>query len=302
MSHTPSAEASALFVRAQQLRATGKSAHTREIIGICQRAIKIDPDFARAWALLAVSQTLLGFDAGPGEDGAEAADRALALDPNLAEAHAVKGRVLIGHGNAAEAKTAVEKALQLDPESYDVNAVAARYFIATKKYGDAIKHLTKAENLMQSDVWSLGMALQCHEARGDNVGARMAAQHGMERINKILAADPEHADALERGVTTLLRLGQSAKAKDWAEKVLKLNPDSRSLRYNMACAMVQLGNFDRAIELLEPVAAACGRQGIEWFKVDTDLDPIRKGARFKHMMAAAEARLAGGQVIPPAAP
>ena len=92
MTQAPSAEASAVFVRAQQLRATGKSVHTREIIELCQRAIKIDPTFARAWALLAVSQTLLGFDAGPGEDGEEASDKALALDPNLAEAHAVKGR------------------------------------------------------------------------------------------------------------------------------------------------------------------------------------------------------------------
>ena len=202
-------------------------------------------------------------------------------------------RKSIGSGKAAEAKAEVDKALELNPESYDVHAVAARYFIATKKYGDAIKHLTKAEQIMQTDVWSLGMALQCHEARGDNVGARMAAQHGMERINKILASDPEHADALERGATTLLRLGQSAKAKDWAEKVLKLSPESKSLRYNMACAMVQLARFDRAIELLEPVSTVANRQGIEWFKVDTDLDPIRKGAKFKHMMEGAEARLAG---------
>ena len=47
------------------------------------------------------------------------------------------------------------------------------------------------------------------------------------------------------------------------------------------------------MELLEPVAATCTRWGIEWIKVDTDLDPIRKGAKFKHMMEAAEARLAG---------
>ncbi|MGH8443426.1 MAG: tetratricopeptide repeat protein [Nevskiaceae bacterium] len=288
----PSAEASALFIRAQQLRATGRLQYTREIIDLCRRAVKIDPGFARAWALLAVCQTLLGFDAGPGEDGGEAADKALALDPELGEAHAVKGRVLIGRGNAAEAKPEIERALQLDPGSYDVNAAAARYFISTKKYGDAIKHLTKAESLMEMDAWAVGMALQCHEARGDNAGARMAAQHSMERINKILAKDPEHVDAIGFGVTTLLRLGQGAKAQDWIEKALKLSPDSRNLRYNMACAMVQLARFDRALELLEPVAAATSRWGIEWIKIDTDLDPIRKGARFKTMLEQAEARLA----------
>lgn len=294
----PKAGAEALYEQAQQLRATGKSKHTREIIDLCRHAIGIDPNHAKSWALLAVCQTLLGFDSGPGEDGTEAADKAQALDPNLAEAHAVKGRLLVGSGRAAEAKAEIDKALQLNPESYDVCAAAARYYIATKKYGDAIKMLTKAENLMLSDVWALGMALQCHEARGDNVGARKAAQHAIERINKILAADPDHGDALAFGVTTLLRLGQSAKAKEWAEKALKQNPDNRNLQYNMACAMVQLGNFDRAVELLEPVSVACNRQGIEWFKVDTDLDPIRKSPRFKAMLEKAEARL-GASPPPP---
>lgn len=287
----PSTEASALFIRAQQLRATGKLEHTREIIELCSRAVKIEPEFAHAWTLLAVCQTLLGFDAGPGEDGREAASKALALDPGLGEAHAVMGRVLVGQGRAAEAKAEIERALELDAGSYDVNAAAARYFIATKKYGDAIKHLTQAETLMEMDAWAVGMALQCHEARGDNAGARMAAQHAMERINKILAADPEHVDALGFGVTTLLRLGQGAKAQEWAEKALKLAPNSRNLRYNMACAMVQLARFDRALELLEPVAATTGRWGVEWMKIDTDLDPIRKGARFKAMLEQAEARL-----------
>ena len=285
------AEASALYVRAQQLRATGKSVHIREIIDLCRRASALDPGFARPWALLAICQTLLGFDGSQEDDGWQAAEQALALDPNVAEAHAVKGRLLMGRGKAPEAKVEIDKALQLDPESYDVNAVAARYFIATKKYGDAIKHLAKAEKLMETDVWAPGMALQCHEARGDNAGARMAAQNSMARINKILAADPDHVDALAFGVTTLLRLGQGTKAQEWAEKALRLAPDNRNLQYNMACAMVQLARFDRAIELLEPVSTVANRQGIEWFKVDTDLDPIRKSPRFKTMLEAAEKRL-----------
>src|SRR6185503_6526581 len=128
-------EASAMFIRAQQLRATGKSRHTREIIDLCRRAVRIEPAFARAWALLAVCETLLGFDAAPGEDGAAAADKALELDPNLGDAHAVKGRVLVGQGRIAEAKAEIDKALELDPGSYDVNAAAARYYIAAKKYG-----------------------------------------------------------------------------------------------------------------------------------------------------------------------
>src|SRR5258706_5927532 len=134
-----SPEANAVYLRAQQLRATGKSRHTREIIELCRQATRLDPKFARAWALLAVCETLLGCDAAPGEDGAAAADRALALDPQLGDAHAVKGRVLVGQGRLAEAKGEIEAGVKLEPESYDVNAAAARYYIAAKKYGDALK-------------------------------------------------------------------------------------------------------------------------------------------------------------------
>jgi adenylate cyclase len=286
------AEAERLYQQARQLRATGKSIHNREIVQLCRNAVELDPGFARAWALMAVCQTLLGFDAAAGEDGTQATENALTLDPNLGEAHAVKGRLLVGAGRAAEAKPEIERALQLDPEAYDVNAAAARYFIATKNYGDAIRHLAKCEAVNPQDVWAGGMALQCHEARGDNLGARKAAEQAMQRIDKVLATDPEHGDALGFGVTAFIRLGRPQKALDWAERALQLNPDSRNLRYNMACAMVQMGRFDRAIELLEPVAEAAGRQGIEWFKVDTDLDPIRKSPRFKALLERAEARLA----------
>lgn len=289
---TKNDEAHQLYLQAREYRASGKSVHHREIIRLCRRAAELDPGYARAWALLAVCQTLLGFDAAPGEDGAEATEKALGLDPNLAEAHAVKGRLLVGAGRAAEAKGEIERALQLDAASYDVNAAAARYFISTKRYSEAIAHLARCEAAQESDVWAAGMALQCYEARSDNAGVRKAAEHAMQRIEKILAADPAHADALGFGVTALIRLGKSVKALDWAERALQASPDNKNLRYNMACAMVQMGRFDRAIELLEPIAETAIRPSIEWFKVDTDLDPIRRSPRFKTMLERAEARLA----------
>lgn len=290
-SRTPHPEALKLYQQARELRATGQSRHHRDIIRLCKSAVELDPDFAPAWALLGVCQTLLGFDSPQGEDGSAAAEKALALDPGLADAHAVRARVLIAAGRTDEAKGEIERALQLAPDSFDVCAAAARFFIATKNYGEAIKQLTRCESLLETDVWAVGMALQCHEARGDRAGARLAAEHAMQRIDKVLASDPTHADALGFGVTALIRLGKGARALEWAEKALQLSPDNRNLQYNMACAMVQLGKFDRSVELLEPVAEFAGRQGIEWLKVDTDLDPIRKGPRFRAMLEKAEARL-----------
>jgi adenylate cyclase len=65
------------------------------IVRLCERATEIDPNYAPAWALLAIGQAnMRALTSKSAENGWDAANRALALDPNLAEAHAAKGRVL----------------------------------------------------------------------------------------------------------------------------------------------------------------------------------------------------------------
>ena len=55
------------------------------------------------------------------------ADKALALDPSLAEAHAARGEVLRIAGRSDEATAAFEQALALDPNSYEANLAYARH-------------------------------------------------------------------------------------------------------------------------------------------------------------------------------
>jgi adenylate cyclase len=60
----------------------------------CQRALEVDANYAHAWALLALCQSSLSLRGRGEESGLSAAEKALALDPTLAEAHAARGRVL----------------------------------------------------------------------------------------------------------------------------------------------------------------------------------------------------------------
>ena len=88
---------------------------------------EIDPDYAAAWALMAVSQAALRFHfSEPGDGGLAAAERALSIDANLAEAHAAIARVLTSNSKYDEAQREIETALRLDPESFEVNTAAAR--------------------------------------------------------------------------------------------------------------------------------------------------------------------------------
>jgi adenylate cyclase len=126
-----------------------------------QQALEIDPNYDRAWALLAISQTgLYGLSASV-DDGLHAAERALSLNPDLADALAAKARVLAGLGRFEEAFVLHERSLPLDPESYDVRFLYGRSCFQTGRHHDAIVHWERAAELSEtalSPVYSLGMS------------------------------------------------------------------------------------------------------------------------------------------------
>ena len=94
-------------------------------------------------------------------------------------------------------------------------------------------------------------------------------------------------------VGALAALGESERAKEWAERALLLDPDNLNLRYNFACTLVtDLHEFDAGLDMLEPAFAKLRIEAVNWTKTDPDLDPIRDLPRFRAMLVAAEARLA----------
>ncbi|HUO13096.1 MAG TPA: TIR domain-containing protein, partial [Caulobacteraceae bacterium] len=104
---TDSAEAYDLYLAARSYWLTGNNGDARPqeaIERLCRRAVEIDPGYAQAWALMAVGQYNLHRNhGGSGDAGQAALDRALALNPDLPEAHAVKAGVLSFEGRHDEA-------------------------------------------------------------------------------------------------------------------------------------------------------------------------------------------------------
>jgi adenylate cyclase len=294
---TTNPEAYKLYLMARQYSFIASERHRPLIIRLCQRAVEIDPDYAPAWALLAIGQSNFRLLSGAsGDNGWDAANRALALDPDLADAHAAKGRILADQGAYENAAREHEIAVRLDPESYEVNCAAARCYTAMRRYDDAIRYYEKATAVNDRDFWACGMAIQCYEAKGDLEGLKRIARHTLERVERIVAAEPDHTTAMTHGVSALVALGEKEKALDWIERALLLAPrDDLNLRYNLACNVAQLGEADRALDLLETVVTKTQSETLPWIKIDTTLDNIREHPRFKAMIAAAEARLETAQ-------
>jgi adenylate cyclase len=222
-----------------------------------------------------------------------AAQRALELDGNLAEAHAAKAQVLSQNARSDDALREIEIALRLDPESYEVNRAAGLCYYAIRRFDQAILHFEKAATVVETDFQAAGMLVSCYTAIGDKEGARKAARRALERCERIVAMEPDHGSAMGFGVGALAALGEAERAKEWAERAILLDPDNINLRYNFACSLiVDLHEYDAALDLLAPRFESMGIEVLNWVKSDPDLDPIREHPRFKAMLAAAEARLA----------
>jgi adenylate cyclase len=303
---TDNVEAYNLYLMARQYSVTGNLGDARRneaIIRICRRATELDPNYARAWALIAVALVNLRFYVGnEGDNGLEAAERALSLDENLAEAHAAKVDVLTFKADYDEALAEIGKALRLDPESYEVNRAAGRLYYAMRRIEDAIRHLEKAASLMETDYWAAGMIGPCYKAVGDKEGARRAAQRALVRTEKLVTQDPNNGSAMGFAIGALATLGEAARAKDLIHRAMLLDPDNMNMRYNLACAVInELGDVEGGLDLLLPLYETIGTELVNWGKTDPDLDSVRDHPRFIAMAAAAEARLAAKNATGPAA-
>ncbi|HEY5288727.1 MAG TPA: TIR domain-containing protein, partial [Caulobacteraceae bacterium] len=294
-----------LYLMARQQYVTGNQGDERReeaIIRLTRRATQIDPDYARAWSLMALAQTSLRFRYGrEGDDGLAAAERALELDPELAEPHTVKARHLREQGLDEAARAEVDVALGLDPESFEVNLSAGYVNFRQHRFEDAIRFYDKAASLSEGDYLAAGTLQSCYSAIDDKDGMARAAKMTLARAEAAVAQDQSNGSAMGFAAVALAVLGETERAKAWIERALMIDPDNLNMRYNFACAMcVHAEDAEAAIDLMGPVLATTTLMWLNHIKIDPDLRVIASNPRFQAMIAAAEARLGTGAPEPSA--
>jgi adenylate cyclase len=293
---TENVQAYNLYLMARQQWISGSWGNSRRdeiIVRICKQAIAFDPEYAEAWALMALAQAELRFWHGREEDPLPAAERALEVNPGLAEPHCVKVRYLDEMGRQDEADKEFEEALRLGPDSWEVNREAARLMFRRDRMGDAIRYFEKSSQLMDTDFHSCLMLQSCYLGVGEEEAALEAARRALERSELALAKDPTNGAALAAGASSLIMMGEIERGKDWTQRALLLDPENLSIRYNVACSLTfRNSDLNGALDLLDEYFKRIESPGnINHAEIDPDMDLLREDPRFVEMVSAAKKRL-----------
>ena len=295
---TANVDAYNLYLMARQYWITGDFGDQRReerVIRLCQRAIDIDPDYPQAWALMALAQSNLCYAYSGNEkadDGTAAAERALVLDPTIAEAHLPRAWYHAVRGQDEEANSELEIALRLSPDSWEVNKEAARILYRQKRIDDAIALLRKSTEVMESDFSGWGMLAASYLALGDLAGVQYCAMKVIEQVEAVLARDPDNGAALAFGSFSFAARGQRDRSLEWLQRALLLDPDNLYMRFNLAWPQIVFFDDKKAaLELLGPVLEKGGANLIRLVAAEHKLDPLREDPRFREMLNSALERV-----------
>ena len=250
-------------------------------------AIRIDPEYALAYAGLADVSTVLYMWYEKDEEHLARADsasrRALELDPELAEGHAARGHLLSWKKRYEEAEREFETAMRLDPTLYEAPFFYARAAMMHGAYEKAAQMFERAAAVRPDDYQAPLLVLPVYRKLGREAEAKATAQRALRLVERHLKLNPEDHRAYALGAGAYLKTGDTERALERADRALELAPGNRTVLYNLASVYSIAGEVDKALDCLER-SASVGPLSREYLEHDSDLDPLRGEPRFRALM------------------
>jgi TolB-like protein/Tfp pilus assembly protein PilF len=285
-------------------------------IGYFQQAAEKDPNYALAYAGVADSYVLLGWNSylPPKESFPKAkaeAMTALHLDPHLAEAHTPLAAVLWLHDwQWKKAQTEFRRSLELGPTYPTANHWYAEYVMTMARHGEALARMNNSQELDP-------LSLIINVAVGWAFYFSRQYENAIEQLRRTVELDPsypvtywilglllrktgryelaiaegEKAVKLSGGsplmraalAQTLGTAGRTKEASQVLDELIELSREKYVAPYFLAGVHIGLGEDDRAIEYLEKSYEERSHWLI-YLHMDPGMDALRYNLRFQDLL------------------
>jgi TolB-like protein/DNA-binding winged helix-turn-helix (wHTH) protein/Flp pilus assembly protein TadD len=255
----PSFTAYEMWMRGRFFRGQATEESARRAIGYFQRAAETDPAYAAAYAGLADSYLLLG---APGWEvdaplrllpkAKEAAERALALDSDSAEAHTTLSLIkLYLDWDLAAADREIKEALRLNPSLAQAHQYQSTILLVMNRQEEAIAAARRAMELDPlSATASTTLGIRYFYA------SRVA--DAMQQFLKTLEVTAGFAVAHWGLAQCYRQQGRHKEAIEQLESAVQLSGNSAYMRSQLAYGYAAAGNHAAAEEVLRQLRAEAG--------------------------------------------
>ncbi len=251
------------------------------------RAIEIDPEYARAYAGVADACSLLYVYFDARESNLRQADtaslKAIELQPELAEGHVARGIALSMSKRFDEAGPEFEQAMKLDPKLFDAAYWYARTKLAQGDYDDAVKLFERAGAIRPEDYQVPGFLAQVLITLGKREESEAQYRRQIKLVDEHLELNPDDPRACILVAGAYAGLKNEEQAAFYSQRAIAADPDDPMLLYNVACNYAVLGKNDDALSTLER-AVDRGYGDKEWMEHDSDLEPLRATPRYQAIL------------------
>jgi Flp pilus assembly protein TadD len=247
--YTESNEAYQLYLKGRFYWQKRDEENLRKAIEQFKAAAEKDPNFALAFVGLSDSYILLPFYSNT--QGSEVlpaakayAERALALDDSLGEAHASLAYVHRLLWNWAEMERELKRALELSPNYATAHKYYGNYLANFGRLDEALVEYKKAEELDSLSLIIKANLTEVYLTKGDTGAA-------LEQSRQTIELDPNWYYIRQLSAISYLKQGRTAEAVADAEKSVELSKRQRSTLGYLGYIYAQTGKRDEALKLAD---------------------------------------------------
>ncbi len=321
---TVNSEAYDYYLRGKSHATILTDSENQTAIEMLERSVALDPSFANAFAELARAYTRRLNSFAPEEKQWEqkafsAIEKALSLDPDLAEAHLARGLLLWTHANHFPHERVIQEyraALSLNPNLDEAHHQLCVVYLHIGLFDEALQEIQTAVAINPSNTYAqyrVGM-VYLYQGRAEEAlaifrkyqGAQAAAYSGYQTVwalcmlrrrdeawkafEESRRQDPEDAGGATNSAGAMLAAsdGDRSKAEDLIRTAARGKEKGfihfHHTAYNIACAYALMNRPQQAVEWLQK-AADDGLPCYFLFANDHNLDNLRKDSRFVTFLA-----------------
>src|SRR6266481_5722571 len=241
---TDNVEAYTYYLRGRQFMQRHSKSNYQLARQMFAKAVELDPLYARAYAGMADCDSFLFLhyhvDNVAIDDILATSAKALALDSDLAEAHASRGLALSLEKRYDEATEEFEQAIALDPHSFEGHYFYGRACFTQGKLERAAALFERVAEIKPDDYQALCLLIQIYRSLDRDADARSAARRGVERVERDLTLHPDNPRSAYLGAAALVALGENDRAREWLSRALAIDPHDIWTQYNAACIYTNL--------------------------------------------------------------